>query len=163
MIRLRFLLAMMALLALSPTAGASEAPRGLIVHLGCGDGSLTAALGAHVGALVQGLDSDPANVATARAHIRAKGLYGRVSAQVFDGKTLPYVDNLVNALVAKELGDVPMAEVVRVLAPLGVARIGGKRTVKPWPAAIDEWPQYLHGPDNNAVAQDTVVGPPRVW
>ncbi|NQT87392.1 PQQ-binding-like beta-propeller repeat protein, partial [bacterium] len=59
------------------------------------------------------------------------------------------------------LGDVPMAEVVRVLAPLGVARIGGKRAVKPWPAAIDEWPQYLHGTDNNAVAQDTVVGPPR--
>ena len=26
---------------------------------------------------------------------------------------------------------------------------------------IDEWTHYLHGPDNNAVADDTRVGPPR--
>jgi hypothetical protein len=26
---------------------------------------------------------------------------------------------------------------------------------------LDEWGHYLHGPDNNAVARDTVVGPPR--
>jgi outer membrane protein assembly factor BamB len=26
---------------------------------------------------------------------------------------------------------------------------------------MDEWPQYLHGADNNCVARDTVVGPPR--
>jgi len=26
---------------------------------------------------------------------------------------------------------------------------------------MDEWPQRLHGPDNNCVAGDTVVGPPR--
>ena len=25
----------------------------------------------------------------------------------------------------------------------------------------DEWQQHYHGPDNNAVAHDTVVGPPR--
>jgi outer membrane protein assembly factor BamB len=32
---------------------------------------------------------------------------------------------------------------------------------KPWPDAIDEWTHYLHGPDGNPVARDTVVGPPR--
>ena len=32
---------------------------------------------------------------------------------------------------------------------------------KPFPEEMDEWPQYLHGADNNCVAQDTVVGPPR--
>ena len=32
---------------------------------------------------------------------------------------------------------------------------------KPYPGEMDEWPQRLHGADNNCVAQDTVVGPPR--
>ena len=36
-----------------------------------------------------------------------------------------------------------------------------KKRTKPWPAGIDEWTHYLHGPDNNAVAEDTVVEPPR--
>ena len=32
---------------------------------------------------------------------------------------------------------------------------------KPWPPNIDEWTHYLHGPDGNPVARDTVVAPPR--
>lgn len=32
---------------------------------------------------------------------------------------------------------------------------------KPWPPEIDEWTHFLHGPDGNPVANDTVVGPPR--
>ena len=36
-----------------------------------------------------------------------------------------------------------------------------QRIVKPRPAEIDEWTHALHGPDNNAVANDSVVGPPR--
>jgi len=134
---------------------------GLVVHLGCGDGRLTAALCDSGGTLVHGLDTDPKHVAAAREHLRKLGLYGQASADLFDGKHLPYVDNLVNLLVAETLGDVGMAEVMRVLAPRGVAMIGGKKTVKPWPADIDEWTHYLHAPDNNAVARDTTVGPPR--
>ena len=38
---------------------------------------------------------------------------------------------------------------------------GWKRSVKSWPDDIDEWSHYMHGPDNNPVARDTVVGPPR--
>ena len=87
-------------------------------------------------------------------------MYGSVSVDTFDGRRLPYVDNLVNLLVADELGDVSMDEVMRVLAPLGVAYVDGEKIVKPWPDEIDEWTHYLHGPDNNAVAQDTVIGPP---
>jgi hypothetical protein len=79
----------------------------------------------------------------------------------WSGERLPYVDNLVNLIVADKLGDVPMDEVLRVLAPGGVALIGGKKTVKPWPKEMDEWTHYLHGPDNNAVANDTVIGPPK--
>ncbi len=143
------------------TVQASGVQGGLIVHVGCGDGKLTAALRANDRYVVHGLDTDPANVAAAREHIRSTGLAGKVSVDTFDGRRLPFVDNLANLVVADSLGDVPMAEVLRVLAPLGVAMIGGEKTVKPWPDAIDEWSHFLHGPDNNALADDRVVGPPR--
>ncbi len=138
---------------------------GLIVHVGCGDGKLTAALRANDRYLVHGLDADAGNVAKAREHIRALGLYGKVSVARMRGGRLPYADNLVNLLVAEDLGDVPMDDVLRVLAPNGVAYVKSAekwtKTAKPWPEEIDEWTHYLHGPDNNAVAEDTVVGPPR--
>jgi outer membrane protein assembly factor BamB len=134
---------------------------GLVVHLSCGDGKLATELRTGEGFVVHGLDADAVNVEKARAHIRSKRLYGPVSAALFDGKRLPYVDNLVNLLVADQLGDVAMKEVMRVLAPLGVAWIDGKKIVKPWPKEIDEWTHYLHDASGNAVSQDTRVGPPR--
>jgi outer membrane protein assembly factor BamB len=144
---------------------ATNVTGGLIVHIGCGDGRLTAALRANDSCLVHGLDSKPRNVEKARQYIRSLGIYGPVSVVGFDGQRLPYVDNLVNLVVAEELGDVPMAEVMRVLAPGGPAYIrrGGKwaKVVKPWPDEIDEWTHYLHGPDGNPVAQDRRVGPPK--
>ena len=79
----------------------------------------------------------------------------------FDGEHLPYIDNLVNLIVVDPSIEVPDAELLRVLAPYGVATAKGKRMVKPYPKEMDEWPQYLHGADNNCVAKDTVVGPPR--
>ena len=134
---------------------------GLVVHVGCGDGKLTAALRAGESYLVHGLDADARNVEAARKHIQSLGLYGPVSADRFDGRRLPYADNLVNLVVAEALGSVPMAEVMRVLAPGGVAYVGGQGTVKPWPPEIDEWTHYLHDASNNAVARDSLVGPPR--
>ncbi len=145
---------------------------GLVVHLGCGPsagsgqaGELTAALRATDAYLVHGLDTEPAVVEKARAHIREKGLYGPVSAERFDGRRLPYVDNLVNLVVAEDPGEVARDEVMRVLAPGGAAYInhGGKwvKTVKPRPEAIDDWTHCLHDATNNAVSRDTVVGPPR--
>jgi len=133
---------------------------GLVVHLGCGDGKLTAALHVCDRYLVHGLDRDAANVAKARAQLRSKGLYGPVSVERFDGQHLPYVDNLVNLVVAEDLGGMSSEEVMRVLAPDGVAYVGGKKTVKPRPKEIDDWPHFLRGADNNAVAQDDVVGFP---
>jgi len=86
-----------------------------------------------------------------------------------------------------ERGLVPQ-DVERVLAPLGTAFVADPDAAgewaaklgddgrlqslpvdagvawrafrKPWPAEIDQWTHYLHGPDGNPVAQDTVVGPP---
>ena len=138
---------------------------GLIVHLGCGDGRLTAALGAGESYLVQGLDADTQNVDRARSHIRSLGLYGKVSVDRFTGSRLPYIDNLINLIVAEDLGAVSMKEVTRVLCPQGVAYVKNNgvwtKTVKPRPEEIDEWTHYLHDASNNAVAHDETVGPPR--
>ena len=155
---------------------------GLVVHLGCGDGKLTALLRGNDRYLVHGLDTDAKDIEKARAHVDSLGLYGAVTAEVFDGRRLPYIDNLVNLVVADDPGHVPMDEVMRVLAPRGVLMmrkgtdpIGAKppsgrpgqldrspsgwtKTVKPWPDDMDEWTHWLHGPDNNAVSKDRRVG-----
>jgi len=134
---------------------------GIAVHLNCGDGTDTAAMVTGNRLLVHGLDKDMGNVAKAREHIRSKGLYGRVSVARFDGRSLPYADNTINLVVSSGECRVTSDELNRVLVPGGVAIVGGKQTVKPWPADIDTWPQYLNKADNNAVAMDSVVGPPR--
>jgi len=140
---------------------------GLLVHVGCGKGNLTAALRAGDNYLVHGLDADAANVEAARRHVRSLGLYGPVAVERWTGERLPYVENLVNLVVVEPLGPVApkQAEMMRVLAPGGVAYVKkGKtwtKTVKRRPKEIDEWTHYLHGPDNNAVAHDSVIGVPR--
>ena len=62
---------------------------GLVVHLGCGNGRLTAALRKDESYVVHGLDADPSRVDEARSHIRSLGLYGPVSAERWDGSVLP--------------------------------------------------------------------------
>ena len=137
---------------------------GLIVHLGCGDGRLTGALRANDSFLVHGLDTDAKNVERARKHISSLDLYGKVAVDRLTTRRLPYIDNLVNLVVSGGLGKVSMDEVMRVLAPNGVAYIkrGGRwaKTVKPRPKEIDEWTHYLHDSTGNAVSHDLVVGPP---
>ena len=138
---------------------------GLIVHLGCGDGTLTAALRINERYLVHGLDRDPQTVAVARRNIQSLGLYGAVSVDVWDGESLPYADNLVNLIVAEDLSSTDMKEVLRVLAPRGVALIktadGWRKSVKSWPREMGEWTHSRQGPGNNPVTADTLVGPPR--
>ena len=138
---------------------------GLIVHVGCGDGKLTAALHANDSYLVQGLDTDPGNVERAREHIRSLGLYGKVSVDLWSGGYLPYIDNLANLVVAENRNDIPIEEVVRVLVPEGVAYTregdGWTKTLKIRPREMDEWTHFLHDAGNNPVAHDLLVGPPR--
>jgi len=148
---------------------------GLVVHIGCGDGKLTAALAASDGYLVHGLDANAEKVATARQHIHSLDRYGKVSVDHFDGKRLPYADNLVNLVVAGGewqgtggKGQVASEEIARVLAPGGVAlflnrqsKIGNRKWVKPWPAELDDWTHYMYDATGNPVSKDTVVGPPR--
>jgi len=140
---------------------------GLVVHLGCGDGKLTAALLAGDSYLVHGLDENMANVQTAREHIRSLGLYGKVSVDQFDGKRLPYTDNLVNVIVVSGECQVASEEIARVLAPGGVrlflnrqSAIENRKWIKSRPKNVDEWTHYLYDASNNAVSKDTVLDPP---
>ncbi|MBL7043885.1 MAG: PQQ-binding-like beta-propeller repeat protein, partial [Pirellulaceae bacterium] len=124
------------------------------------------------------LETSDAEISRLRKKIQAAGCYGKVSVAGFDGRHLPYINNLVNMVVIQDARfGIPAEEVERVLAPYGTAvapedsscipkpasRIGDGLVEysKPYPSDMDEWPQYLHGADNNCVAQDTVVGPPR--
>ena len=144
---------------------ASGVAGGFISHVGCGDGSLTTALGKTPRFQVHGIDQDAENVKAARAAVQSAGLYGDVSIDQFNGQHLPYIDNLLNLVVSTDIGDVSMDEVMRVLAPNGVAYIRRgdtwEKRVKPRPKSIDDWTHFLHSPGGNAVAHDTEVGPPR--
>ena len=131
---------------------------GLIVHIGCGDGKLTAALGAGEGYIVQGLDTSTSNVDKARKYFNDKGLNGKVTARAYDGKTLPYRGNVVNLIVASGAA-VPDKEITRVLAPKGVAFIDGKKRVKPRPGQLGEWTHYHHDPQGTMVGLDKGVAP----
>jgi outer membrane protein assembly factor BamB len=137
---------------------------GLIVHIGCGDGSLTNALLASDRFLVQGLDADPRNVQTARRHVRSAGVYGRVSIDHLRGPSLPYRDGLVNLIVVSTPSAVPMHEVTRVLVPGGVVMLQREqrwqKIVKPAAEDIDDWTHYLYDATGNPVSKDTRVAPP---
>ena len=138
---------------------------GLIVHVGCGDGQFTAALRINGRYLVQGLERDAARVAAARSFLRKEGTAGHVTVIHWKGKRFPYADNMVNLMIVDLPEWLDTDEMMRVLTPRGIVLVkssdGWKKFEKPWPKEIDEWTHFLHGPDNNAVAQDTRVEPPR--
>ena len=138
---------------------------GFIVHLGADEAELTRALRKNEAFQVHGLVVDETALDLARENVRNGDGYGEVSIDVLRGRELPYVDNLVNLLVTEDLGDIPMAEVMRVLVPNGMALIkqgeDWKKTVKPRPDNIDDWSHYLHDATGNSVAHDDVVAPPR--
>ncbi|MEJ2111534.1 MAG: hypothetical protein P8Z37_16815 [Acidobacteriota bacterium] len=97
---------------------------GLIVQVHSGDGSMLKPLKISDRYLVQGLEVSDKNVLETRRHLLSEKVYGTaVSVICFKGDSLPYVDNLVNLLVSENLGDIEMREVMRVLAPGGVAMI----------------------------------------
>ncbi len=142
---------------------------GFFVHLGAGDGRLTEALrqneSTQVHGLIRGGGEDDRSIDAARERVRSSGGYGDISFDRLDGDELPYVDNMVNLLVAESKGEISQDEILRVLVPNGVAMLKDgdtwTRIVKPRPDNIDEWSHYLHDASGNSVAHDDVVGPPR--
>ncbi len=160
--------------ALSPSAvavGATDLLKesgvqgGVVVHLGCGDATLTAQLRAGSQYLVQGLDLDADKVSAARKRLLAAGEYGPVAIHCWDGRRLPYADSFVNLIIAENPAQAPDEEILRVLAPGGVVMRcraeKWEKTTKAWPREMDQWTHYLHSSDGNPAGNDTLVGPPK--
>ena len=137
---------------------------GIVVQLGIGDGKLTAALRGNKSYQVHGLDRDPAKVAAARESIFAEKIYGDVSVETWIGNQLPYIDNLVNLLVAEDLGGASLDEVKRVLVPNGIAYVKQdgqwQKIIKPRPSEMDDWTHYFYDAKGNATSHDMLVAPP---
>ncbi len=143
---------------------------GLVVEMGLVDAEFTARLGNPQSVSVQALARNPQQVVRARAALEQKGVYGKISVEQIDGKTLPYADNLVNLFVlhgAIEDSGVSRDEFMRALAPGGAicSEIDDSKTTelqiirKPWPPEIDQWTHFLHSAAGNAVAADQQVAP----
>jgi outer membrane protein assembly factor BamB len=137
---------------------------GIVVALDFEDGKSIADLATDGPFLIHGLMSDDVRVAAARRAIRRAGVYGKVSCDSYNGRDLPYVDNLVNLVLRSDSCQVPESELMRVLVPGGRLVTQGpggwKKKAKPIPGGMDEWNQFLHGADNNGVSLDD-VGPPQ--
>ena len=155
-------------------------PAGLYVHIGAPDGRLAASLGETGRFLVHALVAEKEGLEAARAHIRERGLYGQVSADHTALDRLPYANDLVNLAVVEDTADVPLPEVIRVLAAEGVGCFRGRRdadalaeagfedvrvsdawtvAIKPRPEGMDDWTHRRYGPGGNAVSSDTVGVP----
>ena len=152
---------------------------GLCVLLNVSDPELVIAIAQKSEFVVHAIHENADAVTAMRKAIDARGLYGRVSVNhaSFDGGRLPYAENLVSSEFR-----VQGSEIERVLAPRGAALIqksslntehrtlntqspsgikGWTKLTKPWPKEIDEWSHFRHNAEENMVADDTVVGPPR--
>jgi hypothetical protein len=131
---------------------------GLVAQVGSQDLALSD-LGQHFH--IRLLLPDVAAFEKAQAAINQARLQGRFTASVWDGKTLPFADRALNALVIAKDGTVPEAEVRRVLAPRGllVSASGVKRA--PVPDGIDDWTHFLYDASGNAVSKDREVASPR--
>lgn len=132
---------------------------GLVIHLNCADAQKTISFQKN-NIIVQGLDTSNENINAARQFINSKNLSGKISIEKYDGKNLPYIDNLINIIIA-DTTTVPNEEIIRILQPSGIAYINGQKIIKPWPQEIDQWTHYLYNSGNNAVSKDKEIGPPR--
>jgi outer membrane protein assembly factor BamB len=137
---------------------------GLIVQLGGGDILETAGLSAGGKFLVHRLDRDARRVVDARRLLQSQGLYNQVSVESWSSDTLPYVDNLVTAVVADDLMGIPQEEILRVLSPNGLLFLrqpSGYKTIrKPRPEEMDEWTHQWHGANGNVFSNESALGVP---
>ncbi|HUT32912.1 MAG TPA: PQQ-binding-like beta-propeller repeat protein [Planctomycetota bacterium] len=168
-------------------AGAADALRlagveaGLCVHLGCGDGRLTAALARGSRLLVHGLNHSRDAVAAARRYIESQGLYGQAAVDCAGLARLPYADDLATLVVVDDVpgamaAGLSLEEVVRILRPGGVACLRGDAPEmaklgrveqrgewrlfrKPRPAAMGEWTHRAYDASGNCVSRDAALRP----
>ncbi len=95
-----------------------------------------------------------------RQWAQAEGLLGgRLSVVADDGASLWLANDLADAVWVSPGADNPPAEeeILRVLHPGGVGRVGGRTIVKPAQAGTDQWRHPYHSPSNNVVSQDSLA------
>jgi outer membrane protein assembly factor BamB len=107
----------------------ADSAGGVCSVLGAPDARFAIALAKQGPFVVQCLFENESDCQRAREEIRACGMYGRVSAVTFAGNRLSYAPNLINVLVLDGYptslrGGVSLAEITRVLTPLGTVAIG---------------------------------------
>ena len=164
---------------------------GMALVVNDADGKLTAALAKGTRLTVQGCTWDDKTVQPGRAVLLAAGVADRASIVSIESDGLPYADSLVNLLVAPSWGGRPLdiAELLRVLAPDGIAIVGNDanpaataglearlkqagakdikalsrtgwiRFSKPVDPRFDTWTHNLGGADLSCVNNDQVAGP----
>ncbi len=167
----RFTLVALTVLALLPSAlpaqGLADLQRwdGLIVFVGMPTEQVLASVQREWNGLVQVLVEQTDEKAELNmrwpAAEHGPSRDGRTTFLEYNGPGLPYCGNSVNCVVLAGSARVTRTELMRVLAPRGaLVTADGKVETKPWPDEIDEWTHVLHDATNNAVAEDTLVGPP---
>jgi outer membrane protein assembly factor BamB len=138
---------------------------GLVVHVGCGTGEKTAGLLLNKNFIVQGLNNNPKELEKSRQYSGEPDLDGRLSFKKLTVGYLPYKNNLVNVLFwQRPEKEANLTEIVRVLAPDGIAFIknkkGWRKIIKQRPCEIDEWPHYRYDAGSSGASRDKRVGPP---
>ena len=137
---------------------------GLCVVVGCDKAITLTAAQAKGKYLVQGLCTDKKKIDSIRKELIKKSAYGKVTIALQNGNRLPYIDNLINVLVVVDQGTISREELMRVVAPYGVAlfKKGStwKKVTKAYPKEMDEWKQKGYNAARSSVSQDALVAPP---
>lgn len=146
--------------------GGGDFHGGLMVIAGCEDAQQLLLPAKNANTLVHGLVRERPTLQAMRERVQLADGYGRASAMLWESPYLPHADGMVNLLLVndEQLASDP-AEIDRVLAPLGVAWIQGRDSLKkyrkPWPADVDQWSHSRYDATGNAVSKDQLAGPPR--
>ncbi|GAB6166215.1 hypothetical protein JCM19992_22150 [Thermostilla marina] len=135
---------------------------GLAVLAGIDDPSTLAALTNDSSFVVQYIDTRQPDLDRVTKFLREKGCYGRATVARFDGRRLPYVDNLVNLLiVSPKFTFLDDEEIMRVLAPRGVAWIGNRKLRKDIPPGTGDWTHHMFDASGIGSGADTTLRRPR--
>ena len=137
---------------------------GIIVVLDATDADLLTKLAVAPSMQLQVLLKEPGAIDALRKTLHESGRYGQISVNTYNGSDLPYVDNLVNAVICDKATSMSQEELLRVIAPHGTLHLKSgvhyQQTTKRVPPGMDEWNQFLHDGTNNGVSKDN-VGPPQ--
>ena len=179
--------------ALAIRQSSTNAQNGLCLYLGATGSRDLVQLAAGSRLFVLGMDSDRERASQLRTELQVRELPDRVTVAWRRTTHLPCLDNLVNLILAQgwgqgDLKGLPLEEIVRVLAPGGVAVVGSDKgldsaallaeagrvpltcveklmypgawvkIVKQMDPRYGEWSHYTGGPEQTMVASDKVAG-----